>query len=98
MARWTAKCWLGSASGYQNLEVQSNTAHGAKEQLQRIYGAEQIINLRQVNESKPSFSSGDDNSFGGIFVAFLIVIALAITYWPITLAIAALFIIYKIFV
>lgn len=98
MARWTARCWLGSASGYQDLEVQSNTAHGAKEQLQRIYGAEQIINLRQVNENKPSFSYGGDNSFGGIFVAFLIVIALAVTYWPITLAIVALFILYKVFV
>jgi hypothetical protein len=96
MARWTAKCWLGSANGYQNLEVHSNTAHGAREQLERIYGAEQVINLRQVNER--SSSSGGDSSFSGTFVAILIVIALAITYWPITLAIAALFILYKIFV
>jgi hypothetical protein len=97
MARWTAKCWLGSASGYQDLEVQSNTAHGAKEQLQRIYGAEQIINLRQVNEgSSSSGGGGSEFSFGAI--AILVVFALAITYWPITLAIAALFILYKIFV
>ena len=96
MARWTAKCWLGSASGYQDLEVQSNTAHGAKEQLQRIYGAEQIINLRQVNEGSSSSGGGSEFSFGAI--AILVVFALAITYWPITLAIVALFILYKIFV
>lgn len=50
MARWTAKCWLGSKSGYQNIEVSANTIGGAKEQLQDIYGAEQIINLRQIRE------------------------------------------------
>ena len=46
--RWTAKCWMGSKSGYVNLEVTANTLGGAKEQLQRVYGAEQIINLREV--------------------------------------------------
>ena len=49
MATWQAKCWLGSASGYQTLQVQSNTFAGAQQQLRRIYGAEQIINLRQVS-------------------------------------------------
>lgn len=48
MARWTAKCWMGSKSGYQDIEVSANTIGGAKEQLQNIYGAEQIINLREV--------------------------------------------------
>lgn len=57
MARWTAKCWLGSKSGYQDIEVSANTIGGAKEQLQNIYGAEQIINLRQV---------GEESSGGGI--------------------------------
>lgn len=59
MARFTAKCWLGSSSGYQDLEVSANTINGAKEQLQRTYGASQIINLREVRESR----SGE--SFGG---------------------------------
>ena len=47
MATWQAKCYLGSANGYQELTVQSNTFHGAKEQLERIYGATQVINLRR---------------------------------------------------
>jgi hypothetical protein len=63
MATWRAKCWLGSSSGYQELEVQSNTHYGAKEQFQRIYGAEQIINLREVRGESNSSGSGVD--FGG---------------------------------
>ena len=62
MGQWTAKCWLGSSSGYQQLTVKSNTWTGAKEQLERIYGAEQIINLEEVRESgntNSSSSSGD---------------------------------------
>ena len=63
MATWRAKCWLGSSSGYQELEVQSSTPYGAKEQFQRIYGAEQIINLREVRGD--SNSSGSSLDFGG---------------------------------
>jgi hypothetical protein len=63
MATWRAKCWLGSSSGYQELEVQSSTPYGAKEQFQRIYGAEQIINLREVRGDSNSSGSGLD--FGG---------------------------------
>jgi len=63
MATWRAKCWLGSSSGYQELEVQSNTFYGAKEQFERIYGAEQIINLREVRGESNSSGSGLD--FGG---------------------------------
>lgn len=63
MPRFRAKCWLGSSSGYQELEVQSNTLNGAKEQFERIYGAEQIINLREVRGE--SNSSGSSLDFGG---------------------------------
>lgn len=60
MATYRAKCWLGSSSGYQDLEVQSNTYYGAKEQFQRIYGAEQIINLREVRGESTSGSGVGD--------------------------------------
>jgi hypothetical protein len=82
MARWTARCWLGSENGYQDLEVQSNTPHGAKQQFERIYGAQQVINLRQVNNSGGSFgSSGGDSS--GVFGLAVILggIWLVSTYW-----------------
>jgi hypothetical protein len=62
MATWTAKCWLGQSAGYQQLEVQANTLSGAKQQLERVYGAEQIINLREVRNSSSGSSEG---SLGG---------------------------------
>ena len=72
MATWTAKCWLGSSSGYQELQVQSNTWHGAKEQLERIYGAEQIINLRELpSNSQSSFSGSGSSGIGLGGVIFL---------------------------
>lgn len=79
MATWRAKCWLGSASGYQELEVQSNTAYGAKEQFERIYGAEQIINLHEVRGSSGSSSISGAGSFG--LILFLLVVWLIIEYW-----------------
>jgi len=60
MGRWRAKCWLGSASGYQELEVQSSTLYGAKEQFKRIYGAEQVYNIREVRDSSSSGSGIGD--------------------------------------
>jgi len=62
MPVFRAKCWLGSSSGYQELEVQSNTLYGAKEQFQRIYGAEQVINLREVRGGSSSGSGIGDVS------------------------------------
>jgi hypothetical protein len=94
MARWTAKCWLGSKSGYQQLEVQSNTLSGAEEQLKRIYGAQSIINLRQVSNSSPS--GGSDASMG--LMVIIGAIFLAVTFWPIALALLVLYIVYKIFI
>ena len=92
MATWRAKCWLGSANGFQELEVQSNTVHGADEQLRRIYGAEQVINLRQVNESKGSTSSSDASSLFP-FAIVLLLIWLMIEYWYIFIPIFVILVI-----
>jgi len=89
MATWRAKCWLGSASGYQELEVQSNTSYGAKEQFERIYGAKQIINLHQVRNSSGGSSSTDySGCLPIIFV--LLVLGLIIEYWYIIVPIAVI--------
>jgi hypothetical protein len=71
MATYRAKCWLGSSSGYQDLEVKANTPHGAKEQFERIYGAEQIINLSEIRGNSGGSSSSGSGS--GIF-GFAIII------------------------
>lgn len=58
--RWTGKCWMGSSSGYVDIEVGANTSHGAKEQLINVYGADHVINLREIRKGSsgtPSFSS-----------------------------------------
>lgn len=85
MATWRAKCWLGSSVGYQELEVQANTVHGAKQQLERVYGAEQIINLHEVRNHE--YSSSDSGDVGGYLIigAGLFVIWLVMKYWWIIL-------------
>ncbi len=87
---------MGSKSGYVDLQVSASTWGGAKEQLERVYGAEQIINLREISNSGGSSSSDS----GGLFGLALIVggIYLGITYWPIVLGLGVLYILYKIFI
>lgn len=80
--RWTAKCWMGSSSGYVDLEVSANTINGAKEQLERVYGAEQIINLREVRGESDS-SGVDFSGSGTVGIVGLIAAAwLFITFTP----------------
>ena len=68
---------LGSKSGYQDLQVQSNTVGGAKEQFENIYGATQVLNIRQVRSGSGDSSSSEDSiGVGGVIV--LTVIAFAI--------------------
>ena len=90
MATYRAKCWLGSSSGYQELEVQSSTPYGAKEQFERIYGAEQIINLREVRSGgSSSSSSGDVGGYVWLF-GILFCIWVVVEYWWIVAPIAAI--------
>jgi hypothetical protein len=99
MATYRAKCWLGSSAGYQELDVQANTINGAKEQFERIYGAEQIINLREVRSG--SNSSSESGDLGGylMLAAILFAIWLVVEYWwiivPSSAIIAILFYFYK---
>jgi hypothetical protein len=82
MSTWRAKCWLGSEVGYQECEVQSNTIHGAKAQMERIYGAEEVINLREVNDSTGSGSKSSGLSTSNV-IAILFLLGgswLLITY------------------
>ncbi len=90
MGRWTAKCWLGSSAGYQDLEVSANTLNGAKQQLQRVYGAQQIINLHEVRESRSGGGDGGGSeiSWTAIGLIFLAVIFLA--YWWIIIPVGIL--------
>ena len=71
MATWTGECYLGSDSGFQTVEVQSNTHHGAKQQMERIYGATQIRNVREVGDNEGGgfdLGGGSIVWFGGIIL------------------------------
>lgn len=69
---------MGSSSGYQDLEVQSNTRHGAIEQFERIYGAEQVINVRESS----SGIGGSFDAMGSIMLlGAILVFGLIIAYW-----------------
>jgi hypothetical protein len=88
MATWRAECWLGSNSGRQTLEVQASTSSGAKEQLERVYGAQSITNLRKVssNNTSSSISSGDSEGLVWLLgIGF--VLYLFVTYWYIAIPI-----------
>lgn len=86
MATYRAKCWLGSSSGYQDLEVKANTVQGAKEQFERIYGAQQIINLSEVRGggSGGGSSSGSGEGVFGLAILVGLVWAL-VTFLPFVL-------------
>ena len=59
--RWTAKCWMGQKSGYVDIEVGASTSGGAREQLINVYGAESVVNLREIREG----SGGGGLNFSG---------------------------------
>jgi len=65
--RWSGKCWMGSSSGYVDIEVGANTSNGAKQQLLNVYGADHVVNLREIrkgNNSTLSFSSNSGALWG----------------------------------
>ena len=88
MATWRAECWLGSSAGRQTLEVEAATSVGAKQQLERVYGAEQITNLREVRSG--GGCSIDSESASGLLIlgAIGFVLYLVVTYWYIAIPVA----------
>jgi hypothetical protein len=52
---------MGQKSGYVDIEVGASTSGGAKEQLINVYGAESVVNLREVREG----SGGGGLDFSG---------------------------------
>ena len=90
MATWRAECWLGSSAGRQTLEVQANTLTGARQQLERVYGAEQITNLREVKSGSGSISSSGDSSGAIWLIGAVFVLGFIVTYWYIAIPIAVI--------
>ena len=52
---------MGQKSGYVDIEVGASTSGGAREQLINVYGAESVVNLREIREG----SGGGGLNFSG---------------------------------
>ena len=91
MAQWTARCYLGTKEGYQNLTANAATIQGAKDQFERVYGSQQTINIRRVDDN---FYSGG-SSMGVIesvsTILFWVGAILVFSYWKEIAAIALIF-------
>lgn len=79
--RWTAKCWMGSNSGYVDIEVSANTISGAKEQLENVYGAQQIVNLREVHGRSGSSGSSFSSPGASVLLFGLLIAAAGFLYF-----------------
>ena len=98
MATWRAEVFVNSRVGRINTEVEAATWAGAKEQIYAKHGdVQQITNLREVNTWGSRSSSSGDSSGSVMLIAGMIGLYFAITYWPITLAIGVLYVLYKVF-
>lgn len=88
---WTAKCWLGSESGYVDLTTQAGTSNGARAQFENIYGAEQVVNLREVSKSSGGGGTdlGDIGGYAALF-AGLFVLWLFIEFWYLAIPLSVL--------
>jgi len=58
MAMWEAGIRINSEIGDQKVQVQANTAPGAKDAIAAIYGTRDIWNLREISGNRNS-NSGD---------------------------------------
>tara|TARA_X000000368_G_C22842978_1_gene628530 strand:+ start:35 stop:361 length:327 start_codon:yes stop_codon:yes gene_type:complete len=91
MATWSAKCYLGTKGGYQNLQVDAATFNGAAQQFERVYGSQQTINIRRVSDDSTS-GGFDMGALEGI-TSFLFWIGafLVYMYWQYIIGIALIF-------
>jgi hypothetical protein len=88
---------MGSSSGYVDIEVNASSINGAKEQLERVYGAEQIVNLREIRSSGSGFGSGMDMDGTVAFLLVVVGLIILVSFWPFILGGATIWAIYKIY-
>lgn len=76
MALWTAEVFVDSSVGTIRPTVEAGTAHGARQQIERLYGpVTQIVNLREVRGGGGGSSSSSGG--GGLGFAVLLLIGAA---------------------
>lgn len=74
--------------------VESGSMSTAKQEIEHLYNPIYIRNLRTANSSSSSSDDGDSSS-SFYSLLFFIGLCVIVTYWPIFVALSALFLIYK---
>ena len=91
MATWKADIKTTQTGSIYTVTVEAGAAYVAQQEIDRLYRPIFTRNLRQVSSSS---SGGSEIDFGSLF--WLILVVCAIAFWPVTLAVAGIWIIYKI--
>jgi len=91
MAQWTARCYLGTKEGYQNLTANASTIQGAKDQFERVYGSQQTINIRRSDDNFYSGGSSMGAIEGISALLFWVGAFLLFMYWKYIAGIALIF-------
>jgi len=89
MATWSAKCYLGTKGGYQNLQVEAATVNGARQQFERVYGSQQTINIEEADSYGGGFDMGAIEGFTSLL--FWVGAFLVFMYWKWIVGIALVF-------
>ena len=84
MATYEVQAFMNSNVGVQKVRVDSNTIHGAVQQVEQIYNPDFIENIREVNDNGGggSDSSLGDYGFKFALLGIVIVIGLILPFLP----------------
>ena len=83
---------MGQKSGYVDIEVGASTSGGAKEQLINVYGAESVVNLREIREGSGGGGLDFSGGSGGTWLVGLLggaALLLYLTPWVLMTAYGA---------
>ena len=92
MATWKADIKTTQTGSIYTVTVEAGAAYVAQQEIDRLYRPIFTRNLRQVSSSSSFDGSGID--LGSVF--WLVLVVCAIAFWPVTLTVAGIWIIYKI--
>lgn len=92
MATWTANIKTTPTGSIYPVKVHADAYSTAREEIERLYDPIFMTNLRKISSTSSSDSSDVDTNS----ILWLIGIFIAMVFWPVTVTILAIFVIYKI--
>jgi len=94
MATWTANIKTTPTGSIYPVKVHADAYSTAREEIERLYDPIFMTNLRKISSSLSS--SSDSSGVGANSILWLIGIFIVMVFWPVTLTIIAIWVIYKI--